>query len=56
MLKIAVVDNPLLFDALSPGNLREYPETRVIGLHFAADNICLFHSNFCGGMRKMQGH
>jgi len=38
----AVVDNPLSFDAPSPGNIRDYPHkpyiarnwTGVIGLHF----------------------
>jgi len=46
--KIAVVDNPLSFDAHLQGTLANVrtnlilPEIRVIGLHL--------HSNFCGGL------
>jgi len=44
---------PLSFDAPSPGNLQEYshtsfitPETRIIGLLFAADSMALSSFNF----------
>ena len=48
----------IVLDALpdgTPANIRIYvifPETRIIGLHFAADSISLPSSKFYGGLRK----
>jgi len=56
-MKINVFDypryTPLSFDTPSPEKPCEYPpETRVNGLHFAADSMGLSSFNFCGGPRK----
>jgi len=52
-LNIAVLDNPLSFDTPFPGNRRKYPhkpyilpESRVIGIHFAADIVGLSSLKF----------
>jgi len=59
VLKIAVVDNPLSFDASCPGNPREYPHKPIIARNCSHWPtfllpilwVCL-HSDFCGELRK----